>query len=113
MEKRHISTSRVQTNDQDTGGIVRCSDCHQEIKPVVAIDIDGTLGDYHDHFINFAVQWLGFGYEKPRGSKAYDGSESHRDWFTRVMGVDVTTFRAIKLAFRQGGMTRIMPIYRE
>jgi hypothetical protein len=92
---------------------MKCSECHREIKPVVAIDIDGTLGDYHDHFIDFAVRWLGHGYAKPKGSWAYDGSESHRDWFTRTMDVDVTTFRAIKLAFRQGGMKRTMPIYRE
>jgi hypothetical protein len=92
---------------------MKCSDCHREIKPVVALDIDGTLADYHDHFLNFAVKWLGRGYKKPRGSQAYDGTESHREWFTRTMGVDKTTFRAIKLAFRQGGMKRTMPIYRE
>jgi hypothetical protein len=92
---------------------VRCQDCHQEVCPVVAIDIDGTLADYHDHFITFAVDWLGHTYSKPRGAMAYDGTEPHREWFTRTMGVDVTTFRAIKLAFRQGGMKRTMPIYRE
>ena len=92
---------------------MRCSECHREIKPVVAIDIDGTLADYHDHFLDFAVKWLGHNYTKPRGARAYDGSEPHREWFTRTMDVDVTTFRAIKLAFRQGGMKRTMPIYRE
>jgi hypothetical protein len=83
------------------------------IKPVVAIDIDGTLADYHNHFINFAVAWLGGESRRPKGNSAYDGSESHREWFTRTMGVDVSTFRSIKLAFRQGGMKRTMPIYRE
>jgi hypothetical protein len=92
---------------------LKCSDCHREIKPVAAIDIDGTLADYHERFINFAVNWLGHGYYKPRGQLAYDGTEPHREWFTRVMNVDVTTFRTIKLAFRQGGMKRTMPIYRE
>lgn len=92
---------------------MKCSDCHREIKPVVAIDIDGTLADYHEHFINFAVNWLGNGKSKPKGSRAFDGSEAHRDWFVWAMGVDVTTFRAIKLAFRQGGMKRTMPIFRE
>lgn len=92
---------------------MKCSECQREIKPVVAIDIDGTLADYHERFINFAVDWLGHDYGKPRGQLAYDGTEPHREWFTRVMGVDVTTFRTIKLAFRQGGMKRNMPIYRE
>lgn len=92
---------------------MKCSNCHMEVKPVVAIDIDGTLADYHEHFINFAVAWLGQGSSKPRGSRAFDGSEAHRDWFVWAMGVDVTTFRSIKLAFRQGGMKRTMPIFRE
>lgn len=26
--------------------------------PIVALDIDGTLGDYHSHFLRFAEQWL-------------------------------------------------------
>jgi FMN phosphatase YigB (HAD superfamily) len=83
------------------------------IRPVVVFDIDGTLGDYHGHFLDFAVNWLGHGYNKPRGANAYDGTEPHREWFTREMGVDVTTFRAIKLAYRQGGMKRTMPIFSE
>lgn len=92
---------------------MKCENCYQDIRPVVAMDIDGTLADYHDHFLNFAIGWLGKGYYKPRGNLAYDGSEDHREWFTRIMEVDVSTFRAIKLAFRQGGMKRTMPIYRE
>jgi hypothetical protein len=92
---------------------MKCTNCHEVIKPVVAIDIDGTLADYHDHFLHFAVNWLGTGYHKPRGQLAYDGSEPHREWFTRTMQVDATTFRTIKLAFRQGGMKRTMPIFRE
>jgi len=90
---------------------MKCSDCHRDIKPVVAIDIDGTLGDYHGHFLKFALAWLGDDYEAPVND--YDGSEPHREWFTRVMDVDVSTFRAIKLAFRQGGMKRTMPIYQD
>lgn len=92
---------------------MRCSNCFEEVKPVVAIDIDGTLADYHNHFINFAIGWLGSGSKQPRGVEAFDGSEPHREWFVRTMRVDVSTFRAIKLAFRQGGMKRTMPIYRE
>lgn len=92
---------------------MRCSDCHEIIKPVVAIDIDGTMADYHEHFINFAVGWLGAKYNKPKGPNAYDGSEPYWEWFTRTMDVDRTTFRNIKLAFRQGGMKRTMPAFRE
>lgn len=95
---------------------MRCTNCSREVRPVVAIDIDGTLGDYHGHFCDFAEDWLGA--DIVRGTRDhgdiwhdYDGSEPHRDWFCRTYGVDVTTFRAIKLAFRQGGMKRLMPVY--
>jgi hypothetical protein len=86
---------------------VRCSRCSETVRPVVAIDIDGTLGDYHGHFEEFAEQWLG----RERFGSAYDGDLSHGEWFERAFGVDRTTFRAIKLAFRQGGFKRFMPVF--
>ena len=90
-----------------------CSNCNEVVKPVVAIDIDGTLANYHWHFNMFAAEWLG----RPlRGGTrqhwmAYDGSEPHRDYVMREWEVDVTTFRMIKLAYRQGGMKRTQPVY--
>jgi len=88
---------------------MRCSSCSKVVKPIVAIDIDGTLGDYHGHLINFACSYLG------RGSRAhmfttYDGTEHFRDWFCRIFETDYATFRAIKLAYRQGGNKRSMPV---
>jgi hypothetical protein len=84
-----------------------CSRCSERIRPVVAVDIDGTLADYHGHFELFAQSWLGVG--EP-SSGLYDGTEPFRDWFCRVYKVDVTTFRTIKLAYRQGGMKRTQPL---
>lgn len=89
---------------------MRCSNCSARVRPVVAIDIDGTLGDYHGHFIAFAARWLDI-QVLPAGTEAYDGSGSFRIWFGETLGVDDTTFRDIKLAYRQGGMKRSMPIY--
>jgi hypothetical protein len=90
-----------------------CTKCSDPIRPIVAIDIDGTLGDYHNHFAKFARDWLNKDPAKAGLSMFdYDGSESHGDWFCRTFDVDRTTFRAIKLAYRQGGQKRIMPIYR-
>lgn len=91
---------------------MKCTACSKEIKPVVAIDIDGTLGDYHGHFNEFAGDWLGPEYYVPAHNATYDGRVPHREWFCAVFGVDVTTFRAIKLAYRQGGLKRTMPIFR-
>jgi hypothetical protein len=85
-----------------------CTECSEPIKPVIAVDIDGTLGDYHNSFVTFAAQWLN---KWPDRMYDYAGHMPHGDWFTRCFNVDRTTFRAIKLAYRQGGMKRIMPIY--
>lgn len=71
-------------------------------KPVVGLDVDGTLGDYHSHFLRFAANWLGR--TVPTG---YDGSVSLAKW----CGTSKSTYRQIKLAYRQGGMKRSMPCY--
>jgi hypothetical protein len=84
-----------------------CSNCKAVIKPVVAVDIDGTIGDYHTHFLTFAEQWLG----SERNIWDYHGAENFGDWFCDSYGVDRTTYRNIKLAYRQGGLKRSMPVY--
>jgi hypothetical protein len=85
-----------------------CSRCSAIIKPVVAIDIDGTLGNYHGHFLAFAQAYLGLRVITTN-QPGYGGGEPFRDWFCREFRTDVTTFRQIKLAYRQGGMKRTMP----
>jgi hypothetical protein len=71
-------------------------------KPVVAIDIDGTLADYHGHFLNFARGWLGR--EVPDPDEINDGKPLHQ-----FMGITKATYREVKLAYRQGGLKRSMP----
>lgn len=71
------------------------------LRPVVALDIDGTLGYYHEHFLRFAEQWL--------------QRELLREWhgdqpFWRELGTSKATYRQIKLCYRQGGMKRSMPV---
>src|SRR5256885_3623561 len=83
------------------------SECSRVVKPVVAIDIDGTIGDYHTHFLTFAEQWLAVG----RNHWDYHGDENFGDWFCGRYGVDKTIYRQIKLAYRQGGLKRSMPVY--
>lgn len=73
-------------------------------RPLVALDIDGTLGDYHGHFLRFAEGWLGRAMPDP--AKINPGFPL---W--EFMEVDRTTYRAIKLAYRQGGLKRSMPAY--
>lgn len=81
---------------------VRCSDCNRPIRPVVAVDIDGTLAQYHRHFLEFASSY----YDRPF-DMGYTGEMELHDW----MGINLTEYRQCKLAYRQGGGKRMIPIY--
>lgn len=76
---------------------MKCSACSKTVRPVVALDIDGTLGDYHNHFLQFARNWL------PSPVLSTD--------FSNNLGLDLHTYRQVKLAYRQGGMKRTMPMF--
>jgi len=71
---------------------------------VVAIDIDGTLGDYHTHFLRFAQDW--YGRPMPDPEDINPGLPLHK-----FMGTSKATYRKCKLAYRQGGLKRSMPCY--
>lgn len=73
-------------------------------RPVVALDIDGTLGDYHGHFIRFARDWAGR--ELPDPDAINPGQPLHKH-----LGMSKSTYRQCKLAYRQGGLKRSMPAY--
>lgn len=72
--------------------------------PVVAIDIDGTLGNYHAHFLCFAESW--YGKPMPNATEINPGIPLHR-----FMHTSKSTYRQCKLAYRQGGLKRSMPVY--
>ncbi len=73
-------------------------------KPVVALDIDGTMGDYHGHFLRFAEGW--YGRPMPSPEEINPGLPLHK-----FMRTQKKTYRECKLAYRQGGMKRTMPCY--
>jgi hypothetical protein len=73
-------------------------------KPVAAVDIDGTLSDYHKHFLWMAELYLGK--PMPPATENTDGVPLYK-W----MGVSKATYREVKLAYRQGGWKRFMPCY--
>lgn len=72
--------------------------------PVVALDIDGTLGDYHGHFLRFASDW--YGRPMPSPAEINPGLPLHK-----FMETSKATYRQCKLAYRQGGLKRSMPAY--
>jgi len=85
---------------------MRCTSCTRTVLPVVAVDIDGTLGDYHGHFLAFAEDYLG-----RMTSDTYAGQMGFKHWFCEAYQVGERTWNDIKLAYRQGGMKRSMRAY--
>lgn len=83
-----------------------CTDCGRPIRPIVSVDIDGTIADYHQHFLKFAMVWMGYAPDSLDYLLKYDGSTD----LATYTGVDKRTYRQIKLAYRQGGMKRSMPL---
>lgn len=71
------------------------------LAPVVALDIDGTLGSYYDHFKWFAELYMQEGL-----TLDWTGTTE----FSEALGMDKETYRDIKLAYRQGGMKRCLPL---
>jgi hypothetical protein len=77
------------------------------LAPVLALDIDGTLGDYHSHFIWFLenVYW-------PGSYFSLSWSDSIYGEFSEALHLEKPEYRAAKLAYRLGGMKRCLPLFR-
>lgn len=73
----------------------------QVLRPVVGVDVDGTLGEYHEHFAEYAENYL----QRPV-IRHWDGSIPY--W--KCFGVSKTRYREMKLGYRQGRMKRSMPV---
>lgn len=73
-------------------------------KPVVSFDIDGSLGSYHRNFLEFSERWLGR--DMPDVEEMNPGLPL---W--KHMHITKTTYRQIKLAYRQSGAKRWMPAF--
>jgi len=89
-----------------------CTECNKEVRPIVAVDIDGTTADYYRHFFTFAGGWLGV-VDLGAGLSTVENwvHNYHGDIsIAEFMGLDKRTYRQIKLAYRQGGMKRSMPL---
>lgn len=86
---------------------MKCTNCNRQVRPVVSIDIDGTLGNFHGHFQNFMMKYLMYKGLQP----VYEGGESYKEWGKRAFRIDDRTWHDIKLAYRQGAQKRSMPIY--
>lgn len=84
---------------------MKCSECSGIITPVVAIDIDGTLGNYYYHFSSFFSS-----YYNVHIPHEYTGATEYWEYF-KSMGFSRNDYREAKLAYRQGGQKRTMPCF--
>lgn len=75
-----------------------------EGKPIVALDIDGTLGDYHSNFISFCRLYFGQSFVEPTVD-----NPGLPLW--EFLDLSKRDYRDAKLAYRQGGWKRWMPCY--
>ncbi len=82
---------------------MKCTDCNTLIYPVVGLDIDGTLGQYHQHFVVFLNNYFG----RPFVQMEWNGEGE----FSDHLGLTKHEYREAKLAYRQGGYKRWMPVY--
>jgi len=83
---------------------MKCSNCSEiNIRPIICIDIDGTIAEYHDHLLTFCLSYYNLGAQK---ISYWDGDGNFEDY----IGITQEQYREAKLAFRQGGMKRTMPI---
>lgn len=87
---------------------MRCTSCSHPVKPVVVVDIDGTLGNWHQQWFSFASLYFGLERMLPEWL-TYDGTTE----LNVFMGLSKDHYRAAKLAFRQGGFKRWMPPFKE
>lgn len=85
---------------------MKCSNCSIVVKPVVSIDIDGTIGDYYGHFVHFANGYFG-GHPLDEFPNNWDGLGEWEEY----LGLTKQSYRECKLAYRQGGMKRTMPLF--
>lgn len=80
---------------------MQCSDCSKAVLPIVAVDIDGTLAQYHEPFGQFVSRYFN---TAPQGP--WDGEGDYEDH----LGLDRRRFNEAKLAYRQGGNKRFAPL---
>lgn len=83
--------------------VVKCSNCTKPVRPIVVSDIDGVLAKYHEDVTVFSSKY--FGTVPP--FMPYTGDVPFRDY----LGLTREQHRAMKLAYRQGGHKRFVPMY--
>lgn len=76
------------------------------MNPIIALDIDGTLVDYHRHFLRFAAEYFGTWDPDEPSYYQYDA----RIPLHKYLRVSKVSYRRCKLAYRRGELKRSLPL---
>lgn len=79
-----------------------CTTCSSTVRPIAAWDIDGTMGKYHEQFVDFLQDYFDRHFKSD-----WDGKGNWEDF----LGISREQYREAKLAYRQGGFHRWMPVH--
>lgn len=84
--------------------VIAANNAHRvhPLAPVFALDLDGTMADYFEHF-----RWFASMYKQQELSTNW-GYTRQGD-FDVALGLEKEEYRDIKLAYRQGGLKRSLP----
>lgn len=81
---------------------MKCTECGMAVLPIVAVDIDGTLAEYHNRLQTFACDY----HDRQVPMQTWDGRGNFEDH----LGLTQAEYREAKLAYRQGGYKRTAPL---
>ena len=82
---------------------MKCSKCSSVIHPIVAVDVDGTLAEYHQSLTAFASRY----FCRPMPTWDWDGQGEMEDF----LGLSKAEWRDLKFAYRSGGLKRFAPLF--
>jgi hypothetical protein len=86
--------------------VSRCSECSHVVRPVVAVDVDGCISEYHNSLRDHCVRYWNLS-PHPCEFGSWNGIGNFEDW----IGITNAQYREAKLAYRQGGYKRWSPVY--
>jgi hypothetical protein len=85
--------------------LYRCTECSAQVRPIVAVDVDGTISEYHEELAGHVSRYFNI----PLPAMPWDGLGNFEDY----LGITQHQYREAKLAYRQGGFKRWSPVMKD
>lgn len=85
---------------------VLCSSCKRNVQPIVALDVDNTLGNWTGHFFDFLEKYRNVDQAEVMRWAQYRGDQE----LSEFLQMTKREYQDAKVAFRAGGFKRWMPL---